>query len=93
MNLDDALAATLREAGEHAKNAQRADNLGEVQECGDRALKTLETVDRSMLEAPAREVIESAIRHARNTQLAVHPEGGRHDAREAHQLIAGLLDG
>ena len=91
MNLDDALVVTLREACEHTASAEHAEGLGEVQEFGDRALKTLETIDRASLELHARGIIESAIRHARNVQHAVHPEGGQHDAREAQQLIAGLL--
>jgi hypothetical protein len=91
MNLDDALVITLREACEHTASAEHAESLPEVQEFGDRALKTLETIDRASLEPDARGVVESAIRHARNVQRAVHPEGGRHDAREAQQLIAGLL--
>ena len=91
MNLDNALAVTLREACEHTLSAERAESLGEVQEFGDRALKTLETIDRTVLEPDAKNAIETAMRHMRNVQRAVHPEGGRHDAREAQQLIAGLL--
>ena len=91
MNLDDALVITLREACEYTAGAERAENLGDVQEFGDRAVKTLETIDRASLEPDTRGVIESALRYARNVQRAVHPEGGKHDAREAQQLIAGLL--
>jgi hypothetical protein len=91
MNLDNALVVTLREACEHAASAEHAESLGEVQEFGERALNMLETMDRASLEPDARGVIEGAIRHSRNVQCAVHPEGGRHDAREAQQLIASLL--
>ena len=93
MNLDDAIAVTLREACEHTVSAEKAESLGEVQDFGDRALKTLETIDRSSLEPDAKNAIDTAIRHMRNVQRAVHPEGGRHDAREAQQLIARLLGG
>ena len=91
MNLDDVPTITLREASEHTTSAERADNLRDLQEFGERALKTLETIDRSSLERDAKNAVETAIRHMRNVQGAVHPEGGRHDAREARQVIAGLL--
>ena len=40
MNLDNAVTVTLRETYALALNAERAESLGEVQDFGDRALKT-----------------------------------------------------
>ena len=72
MNIDDTLAVTLREVCEHTLNAERAENLNQVQDRGDCALRTLETIDRGSLEPHARGVIETAMRHLRNVQSAVH---------------------
>jgi hypothetical protein len=91
MPLDQAMADALREACEYTVGAEKAESLDDVHEYGGRARKTLETIDRSALEPNLRQLIEDAIRHTINVQRAIHPEGGRHDAREAQQLLTELL--
>lgn len=89
MAVDD-LAAAVTAACEDAKKAEAAEVLDDVHEYGGRARTTLETIERSGMQAAVRETIEQAIRHAANAEHAVSAIGGQHDARRVRELLAEL---
>jgi hypothetical protein len=91
MAIDNSSTVVLREACDYMAGAEKSESLEELHGYGDRLKNTLEAIDRTALDPDTRHVIENAIRHAVNAQRAVSPEGGRHDVREAHKLIAGLI--